>query len=682
MGAPRSFALSEAGARIAFVRSDSATSSVLNLWVVEGLDGTPTERLVIKASDLLKDDEQLSPAERARRERLRESGAGITGFSADKNLSHVVFALSGQLWMVDITSGNARQIAPYAAVVDPRLNPQGSHVAFTSGSDFVVYDLINDVEVRRLNAEFDTVTYGLADFIGAEELDRYRGHWWSPDGETLLVERNDEAEVSIAWISDPTNPLETSRAHRYPFAGTTNSTVSLVLVSLQSAENQAINWDSDKYEYLTNVSWTSASPLITVMTRDQKTQVTYTLNGTNLESVLTTTDPTWVDCGLGLPELRADGTLLSTTIVNGRRQVFAGSNSFDFGGRHVTHIVDVAADSIVVAAYNESWELEIVRVSDSGAITSLSDPHGYASALVDGDFALVIQHDLLTPKAHYFVKRNSQVIYEIATNSETAPVEAKPTVLSLTAAKLPVAVLWPAGHVMGSHKLPVVVAIYGGPHHSRVMAARSSFNDDQWLANQGFCVAVIDNRGTPGRGPVVEREVAGDLANGILEDQVVALQELLATYPADMDAERVGIHGWSFGGFLAALAVLDRPDVYASAWAGAPVTDYALYDTGYSERYLGQPATSPQNYERSSLIVKAAKLQRPLTLIQGFADDNVLSANSLQLSGALLAAGKPHNFLPLAGVSHMTPQEDITRNLMLLMRTFFDETLQVRRITQ
>jgi dipeptidyl-peptidase 4 len=246
--------------------------------------------------------------------------------------------------------------------------------------------------------------------------------------------------------------------------------------------------------------------------------------------------------------------------------------------------------------------------------------------------------------------------------------------ISQTSTGIATAVVWPKNHIKGSHKLPVIVAIYGGPHHSEVTASRLGYADDQWLANQGFCVVVIDNRGTPGQNPAFEREVLNDLSDVVLLDQVAALQELAGANP-DMDLDRVGIHGWSFGGFLSALAVLDRPDIYKAAWAGAPVTDWGLYDTAYSERYLGHPTEQPEVYKANSLIEKAHKLERPLMLIHGLADDNVLAAHSLQFSGALLTAGKAHQFLPLAGVSHMTPQAEITKNLMLLMREFFRTNL-------
>ncbi|MEC7000264.1 MAG: prolyl oligopeptidase family serine peptidase, partial [Actinomycetota bacterium] len=214
----------------------------------------------------------------------------------------------------------------------------------------------------------------------------------------------------------------------------------------------------------------------------------------------------------------------------------------------------------------------------------------------------------------------------------------------------------------------------GGPHAQRVIAAGGAYLTEQWLADQGFAVVVIDGRGTPGRGPDWEYEVHHDLAGPVLEDQVDALLAIANSHDA-LDLSRVGIRGWSFGGYLAALAVLDRPEVFHAAVAGAPVTDWRLYDTAYTERYLGNPSTNDSPYERTSLLSRAAALTRPLLLIHGLADDNVLAAHTLQLSRALLEAGRPHNVLPLSGVTHMTPQEVVAENLLWTEVNFFTKHL-------
>ena len=212
---------------------------------------------------------------------------------------------------------------------------------------------------------------------------------------------------------------------------------------------------------------------------------------------------------------------------------------------------------------------------------------------------------------------------------------------------------------------------------SAVRSARGSHLTSQWFAEQGFAVVVVDGRGTPGRGPEFERAVHGDLAAPVLDDQVDALAALAVRYP-DLDLDRVGIRGWSFGGYLAALAVLRRPDVFHAAVAGAPVTDWALYDTHYTERYLGTPDADPDAYARSSLFADAAAARtphRPLLLVHGLADDNVVAAHTLRLSSALLAAGRPHSVLPLSGVTHMTPQEVVAENLLLLQVAFLHDAL-------
>jgi dipeptidyl-peptidase-4 len=234
----------------------------------------------------------------------------------------------------------------------------------------------------------------------------------------------------------------------------------------------------------------------------------------------------------------------------------------------------------------------------------------------------------------------------------------------------------PRDHIRGT-KLPVLVDPYGGPHAQRVLSARSAWLEPQWLAEQGFAVLVVDGRGTPGRDPRWEREIYLDVAGPVLDDQIDALHAAAEIEP-DLDLSRVGIRGWSFGGWLAALAVLRRPDVFHVAIAGAPVTDWGLYDTFYTERYLSTPQEQPDAYRFCSLLEDAPSLSRPLLLIHGLADDNVVAAHTLRLSQMLTESGRPHTVLPLTGVTHMTPQETVAENLLLLQVDFLNEHLRPR----
>jgi dipeptidyl-peptidase-4 len=230
------------------------------------------------------------------------------------------------------------------------------------------------------------------------------------------------------------------------------------------------------------------------------------------------------------------------------------------------------------------------------------------------------------------------------------------TLMSAGRRNLRTAVLLPTA--WQGERLPVLMDPYGGPAAQRAMADRDLYWASQWFADQGFAVIVADGRGTPGRGPRWEKEARGDNSGMLVEDQVDALETVAALYP-ELDLGRVGIRGWSAGGTLAALAVLRRPDVFHAAVAGAPVTDEFLYDTHWQERYLGDPRTDPGPYEKASVIGDAAKLERPLLLIHGLADDNVYPVHTMRFSAALLAAGRPHTVLPLPGASHMPPDVDL-----------------------
>ena len=223
----------------------------------------------------------------------------------------------------------------------------------------------------------------------------------------------------------------------------------------------------------------------------------------------------------------------------------------------------------------------------------------------------------------------------------------------------------------------MLLSPYGGPAMQRVVRVRdAAFCEDQWFAEQGFAVLVTDGRGTPGRGPEWSKTVFGDTLSAPLDDQVDALDAICAQFP-DLDRGRVGIRGWSYGGALAAIAVIRRPDVFHAAVSGAAPHDQRLYDTHWRERFLGLPQQNPEGYDRSSTITEAASLTRPLLLIHGMADDNVVVAHTLRMSAALLAAGRPHQVLPLSGATHTPADADTFSQLLRHELAFLAESLGV-----
>jgi dipeptidyl-peptidase-4 len=282
------------------------------------------------------------------------------------------------------------------------------------------------------------------------------------------------------------------------------------------------------------------------------------------------------------------------------------------------------------------------------------------------------------PGWRYTVYRDGEPVTEITSRAAHPPYAPRPTLQRVTDRRLPAGVLYPRTHVAG-RRLPVLVDVYGGPGHQEVVAARSRWLERQWWADSGFAVVVVDNRGTPGVSPGFDKAIHRRLADVILGDQVDALQALADKHP-DLDLGRVGIRGWSFGGWLSALAVLRRPDVYHAGVAGAPVTDWTLYDTAYTERYLGLPEDGPEVYAHNSLLELAAERPvgpsdaRPLLLVHGLVDDNVVAAHTLRLSAALLAAGRPHAMVPLSGATHMAAG-GLSERLLRIELDFFRRNL-------
>lgn len=678
LGVPRAFTISPDGQRAAFIRSSGGRDPVGNLWVAEA-DGTGglIERLVVDARALVRPDADLPAAEKARRERLREMTAGITAFSTDADATIAAFSLDGDLYAVDLVGEPAAKALPSpGAVVDPRLSPDGATVAFVSDGALVVVAADGSTPARVLaSPDADTVTWGLADFIAAEELDRVRGLWWLDAGSTVLAERVDEADVAIRWIADPARPADEPRPHRYPAAGTTNPEARLFAFPLDG-DSREITWDRDAYPYLATVTVGDDGAVVGVLSRDQQRMLVLDVAVDGAATVVgERVQQPWFTVVAGVPCRRPDGALLEVLAdaATDTFRLLADGEPLTPAGMQVTGVVHAAEDRIVITGQDGPLDQAVYSIDADGTVTCVTpDPGVHSAAAARG--GMVIASTSPGRAGAQFEARLSAGAASIPSLAETPVVSATVAFHRVTDRDLACAVMWPTGHVAGSARLPVVMAPYGGPHHARVVHAAGVFAPDQWLADQGFAVVVVDGAGTPGRGPAFEYEVARDLATRVLDDQVAALHALGGLYP-DLDLTRVGITGWSFGGYLAALAVLDRPDVFQAAVAGAPVTDWALYDTAYTERYLGLPDEHPDVYAQTSLLTRAAKLERPLLIIHGLADDNVLVANSLQLSSALLAAGRPHSVLPLSGVTHFTPQEVVAENLMRLEVGFLAEHL-------
>ncbi|MFI6770866.1 prolyl oligopeptidase family serine peptidase [Streptomyces sp. NPDC050355] len=686
LGVPRHFTVSPDGRRVLFVRTGSGTDPVGRLWQYE--DGA--ERLLADPGLLIGAAAGAVPEEeRLRRERARERSVGVVSYAADDAALLVAFALSGALWAVRTDGGAPFPVAAAGPVVDPRPSPDGRHIAYVSGRCLHVVGLSGgDRQLTR--AEGPDISYGLAEYVAAESMHRMRGYWWSPDSARLLVARVDTGPVARRYLGDPADPAKPPRAIAYPAAGTPNAEVTVQLLSLEG-ERVDVVWDRGAYEYLVDAGWDAHGPFVAVQSRDQRTLRTLAVDpATGATEVRhERTDAAWVELVPGTPARTASGAPVLPEDDGGTRFLTVGGRRVTPDGLQLRAVLGVEGEQVLFTASEDPLETHVWRYGPGRGIRRLSGGPGRYSGVARGGTVVL---EGVTPQGNEVrVVRDADPVTGtgagagdgapdevIASLAEEPALTPRPAHLTLGERQLRGALFLPSWHQEGTGRLPVLLDPYGGPGVQQVGRARGWFTCvSQWFAEQGFAVLVVDGRGTPGRGPAWEKAVHGDQLTPALEDQVDALQAAGARY-ADLDLTRVAIRGWSFGGFLAAAAVLHRPDVFHAAVAGAPPTDQRLYDTHWKERYLGHPQERPENYARSSLAGHGHLLSRPLLLVHGLADDNVAAAHTLRFSAELLAAGKPHSVLPLPGATHAPSDDTVNEQLLHFQRDFLLDALRGR----
>ena len=677
LGDPRTITVAADGQRVLFARSRAGDDPVNCLWVLDIATGE--ERLVADPLHLLDaaDDEHLPIEERLRRERMREGAGGITSYATDAASTVAAFALGGHLFVAGLLSGQARELVVDGPVFDPRPDPVATCVAYVCGRTLRIAEL-DGSSWELAGDEHPDISWGSADFIAAEEMGRYRGYWWSPDGAAIAATRADIGPVQRWYISDPANPDQQANEVAYPAAGTPNADVTLHVLALDGGSTEVV-WDRDTYPYLADVQWADSQRLLlTVQSRDQRSLMVLAADPRHggTEPIFADGDTAWVELVPGTPAVLDDGQLVMTADRDGARRLMVDGNAVTPIDLQVRAVVTAQDDEVYFLAnpIADATVQHVWRWRTDGTLAALTDEPGVHTVAIGGSTVVLRTAVLDEPGA------TTQVLDgpTISTFAQQPLVTPNLSLHRYGDRALATAVLLPSHRSAGDDGplLPVLLDPYGGPHAQRVLRSHNAYLTSQWFADQGFAVVVIDGRGTPGRGSEWERSVQRDLATGPLDDQVAALAAAAQEHPLDLT--RVAIRGWSFGGYLAALAVLRRPDVFHAAIAGAPVTEWRLYDTHYTERYLGDPSSDATAYAANSLLPLAGELSRPLLLVHGLADDNVVAAHTLQLSSALLSAGKPHEVLPLVGVTHMTPQEVVAENLLLHQLDFLQRSLGLR----
>ncbi|MBN1209385.1 MAG: DPP IV N-terminal domain-containing protein [Myxococcaceae bacterium] len=677
---------------ILFLRAQP-TSATQVLFAFEVATGTAKE-LLTPESILKGAEETLTVEEQARRERMRVSSRGFTTFDLSEDGERILVSLSGRLYLVERSTGKVTELKTGPGVIDPHFSPDGKQIAYVRDQDVYRINLATNKEQRVTKGGTEEKTHGLAEFVAQEEMSRYSGFWWSPDAKHLAYTESDTSGVEKLTIVDVMHPERGGNTFPYPRPGKANAVVRLGITPITGGKTVWVNWDAKAYPYLATVAWQKGGPLtVLVQNRTQTEQQLLAVDPRTGKTrlLLTEKDEAWINLDQAFPRWLDDGSgFLWYTERNGGPEVELrnadGSLARswvkpDAGFRGMARLVEKERTLYFYGDRNPP-ESYLWRVKEGGAPEKISTgtpaPAYEVPVSVSKQGGLIIalsQTDATMPRFQV-LRSDGTRVGELPSVAAEPPFTPNVQFFQVGKEGFHATVIRPRDMKPGV-KLPVVVKVYGGPSTTVVSHGMAGNLLNQWLADKGFIVVKFDGRGTPLRTAAWERAVKYDFATLTLDDQIAALQALAQKVP-EMDMGRVGIEGWSFGGYMAALAVLKRPDVFKAAVAGAPVVDWLDYDTHYTERYLGLPQEHPEAYEKSSLLTYAREPNKPigkLLLIHGTADDNVYFFHTLKLSHALFLAGKPHDLLPLSGLTHMVPDPLVTQRQYEWVLGYFQKNL-------
>jgi dipeptidyl-peptidase-4 len=680
---PRGVRISPDSTRVTFLRGKETDPLQTDLWEYHFDDRQ--RRLLVDSTALVAGDEALSEEELARRERLRIVGQrGIVSYHFAPDGSRLLFPLNGDLFLYDLDGGTTRQLTDTeAGETDPKFSSTGRYVSFVRDQDLYAIDLESFDEVRLTRDGGNLIRNGMAEFIAQEEMDRYTGYWWAPDDSAVAFVRVDESPVQVAERFEIHAEDFEVYEQRYPATGTPNVLVTLGVVSPGGTDLRWMDIGDETDIYLPRVDWFPDGNFLAVQrqSRDQQTLELLRVHARSGESrvLVTETSDTWINLHNELAFLETRPEFIWSSERSGHAHLYLYGNEGELirpltsgdwdvadGARARSALLHIDEDGdriFVTGTLDSPMERNIYEVPLSGDAKPrrISAEPGWhvADFAASGKFYVDSFSNAGTPQRVSVHLADGSLRAHIEPNAldESHPyhpwLATRPsidfgTLEAEDGQALHYRMLKPAGFDSGK-RYPVVVYVYGGPMGQDVTNEwKVGFNEI--LARDGFIVFTVDNRGTGFRGTAFDAPLYRHMGNIEVTDQMVGVEYLKSLDFVDPD--RIGIWGWSYGGYMTLMSLFKEPDVFAAGVSGAPVTDWTLYDTHYTERYLGTPQDNPDGYEASGVFPYAENLESPLLLIHGMADDNVLFTNSTKLMKALQDGGRPFDVMTYPGSKH------------------------------
>ncbi len=669
LGVPSQIQVVGDGSTVIFHRA-AAPSTEMQIFELDLKSGQ--EKKILDAGMLLAGNGKVSAEEKALRERLRLQTSGLNFSLVDLKGERIVVPFQGKLFVYTRKSGTVKEIAKGdGPIFSPKLSPDGVWVAYVRRSNLYVARLDGGIEQALTRGGTETHSYGVAEFIAQEELDRRDGFWWSPDSRTLLLQEVDQKGVEQLVISDPAKPDAEPQRPFYPRAGRNNVKSRFGFISILGGDPRWIHFGQLTFEYVAGVNWDQDKPTLQLLDREQKTAFLVLADPLSLktEVLVKQDDPAWLELDVNLPEWLSKNQGFIWLSSNRGQDVLEWRDpqgkvvkpltSPDFAYQQWVGLDSQKKKAFVLASKRpetsalyaidlETGEARLVQELEGGQVS--------AQAIKRSDLYVLRKTSLQGEDLIELRSFDGKQVFPLRNLTPTPLLKAQVRIEEVGRDQVRVAIVRPSSFDP-QRKYPLIENAYGGPGNQMVRSSGRAYLADQTIADALDVIVVrMDTRGTPGRGRAWERAIAGKFGSLPVDEHAEVLKNLVERFP-EMDGQKIGVFGWSYGGYFAAYAALARPDVYKAAVVGAPPVDWLDYDTAYTERYMGLPQSKKADYETASLLnvlrKSGAHRKSPLLLIHGSADDNVYFFNSLKLVDALERADYPYEFMPLIGMTHM-----------------------------